>query len=72
MCTTFVLLSALALLWRRHFGNRVQPCEPQTGPDRVSWGEADPAPSLRRQPQGEEEEEMTDGRSETGSRRPGG
>ncbi|XP_029784129.1 photoreceptor disk component PRCD isoform X4 [Suricata suricatta] len=36
MCTTFFLLSTLAMLWRRRFANRVQP-EP-SGLDRTVIG----------------------------------
>uniref|UniRef100_A0A7N4PYV6 Uncharacterized protein n=1 Tax=Sarcophilus harrisii TaxID=9305 RepID=A0A7N4PYV6_SARHA len=28
MCTTFLLLSTLVMLWRRHFGNQCTPLPP--------------------------------------------
>ncbi|XP_053516637.1 photoreceptor disk component PRCD isoform X2 [Artibeus jamaicensis] len=41
MCTTLFLLSTLAVLWRRRFGNRVQP-EPSDGAVAGSSVDTDP------------------------------
>ncbi|XP_011360297.1 progressive rod-cone degeneration protein [Pteropus vampyrus] len=48
MCTTLLLLSTLAMLWRRRFGNRVHP-EPSEVDGAVMGSslEADPPPAGR-------------------------
>ncbi|XP_036920764.1 photoreceptor disk component PRCD isoform X2 [Sturnira hondurensis] len=46
MCTTFLLLSTLAVLWRRRFANRVQP-EPSNGAVVGSSVDTDPQSSSR-------------------------
>ncbi|XP_035890066.1 photoreceptor disk component PRCD isoform X2 [Phyllostomus discolor] len=38
MCTTLLLLSTLAMLWRRRFANRVQPEPSEVGVDGVVAG----------------------------------
>ncbi|XP_035890065.1 photoreceptor disk component PRCD isoform X1 [Phyllostomus discolor] len=50
MCTTLLLLSTLAMLWRRRFANRVQPEPSEVGVDGVVAGssvDTDPQSSGR-------------------------